>query len=150
MGRYIDGLWRFIAPILVIFLSFARSEPGYTCILYNPKLRVYVPNMSALHVIYSTPLRLPLLHPICASQSLHSNLKPAFNRESIVFADCKRRSICRGHILLVYFPCRCLCFGFSEQMIYTFPLPDFPPFRRTDYLKSACTRFCTRFYSFVA
>src|SRR6266536_5830597 len=33
--------------------------------------------------------------------------------------------------MLTYFPCRCLCFGFSEQMIYTCPFPDLPPFLRT-------------------
>jgi len=31
-----------------------------------------------------------------------------------------------------YFPCLCLCFGFSEQMIYTVPGPFFPPFLLTD------------------
>ena len=41
----------------------------------------------------------------------------------------------------IYFPCRCLCLGFSEQMIYTCPLPVFPPF-----LKTACkahVSFCS-------
>jgi hypothetical protein len=30
-----------------------------------------------------------------------------------------------------YLPCLCLCFGFSEQIIYTLPGPFFPPFLRT-------------------
>lgn len=32
------------------------------------------------------------------------------------------------------YPWRCLCFGLSEQMIYTCPFPFFPPFLRTDCL----------------
>lgn len=34
-------------------------------------------------------------------------------------------------------PWRCLCFGFSEQIIYTCPFPFFPPFLLTDYIALA-------------
>lgn len=39
-----------------------------------------------------------------------------------------------SHLHLLYFPCLCLCFGFNEQIIYTCPLPFFPPFLLTLYI----------------
>lgn len=38
-------------------------------------------------------------------------------------------------------PWRCLCFGFSEQIIYTCPFPFFPPFLLTDCMELAFALF---------